>query len=162
MREAPAAARAMDTEPSFTTLFDGAVTHLQQTTAELLPSDDLGVTLIRELPYAVPEIDREPSSITLFDAPAVTQFLQTPTQLLSTTMATSFGTLSATMTARTIPPVSVEQPAPPERRRDRIGDDIDTELLPVFLDEAQGLTPEVASCLRQLRADAADVEAARS
>jgi len=125
------------------------------------------VTLIRELPYAMRQEPVDPNSVTIMDGaadPFITELLKTQTGLLplTTTMATSFGTLTTTMTARTLPPVSVEQPAPSERRRDRVSDDIGADLLPVFLDEAQALSPEAAFCLRQLRADAADPEAAPS
>ncbi len=127
------------------------------------------VTLIATLPQLGSEAAEPPASdsaVTIVhDAvdESITALLRTRTHLpaLTRTMATSFGTLGATTAMATIAPVSVEQPMPPERR-ERLADDIDAELLPVFLDEAHTLTPEASRCLERLRSDAGDAEAIRS
>jgi len=58
----------------------------------------------------------------------------------------------------TVPQIAVPQAEPPRERR-AIRDDIDPDLLPIFLEEAQDLFPLVGGQLRAWRANAADSHA---
>jgi len=60
-----------------------------------------------------------------------------------------------------IPAVEVEE-LPVERRTRRLEDDIDPDLLPIFLEEAQELVPAVAQGLRDWRADPSNTAAANA
>jgi chemosensory pili system protein ChpA (sensor histidine kinase/response regulator) len=54
-------------------------------------------------------------------------------------------------------------PAPPDgREKRRMRDDIDEQLLPVFIDEAQQLVPEIGSDLRDWKANPADTKVSQS
>ncbi len=58
-------------------------------------------------------------------------------------------------------PAPVPQP-PDGREKRRMRDDIDGELLPVFIEEAQQLVPEIGSDLRDWKANPADVKVSQS
>jgi chemosensory pili system protein ChpA (sensor histidine kinase/response regulator) len=58
-------------------------------------------------------------------------------------------------------PVRSEQPAQ-ERRQRRIDDDIDAQLLPLFLQEGAELLPQAGELLRAWRSDPADLERAKA
>ena len=47
-------------------------------------------------------------------------------------------------------------PAPPVREKRAMRDDIDEQLLPVFLEEAQQLVPDLGADLRDWKADPSD------
>ncbi len=51
-----------------------------------------------------------------------------------------------------------EELFPPERRQQRIEDEVDANLLPVFLEEAQELAPRIGELVRSWRRDPADAE----
>ena len=58
---------------------------------------------------------------------------------------------------------SVEKPAAPSGRELRkMHDDIDEQLLPIFIEEAQTLLPQIGSDIRDLKADATDVNVVQS
>ncbi|HMA90123.1 MAG TPA: Hpt domain-containing protein [Burkholderiales bacterium] len=63
--------------------------------------------------------------------------------------------------AQVVAPVRSEQPAQ-ERRQRRIDDDIDAQLLPLFLQEGAELLPQAGELLRAWRSDPADLERAKA
>jgi chemosensory pili system protein ChpA (sensor histidine kinase/response regulator) len=77
---------------------------------------------------------------------------------------------AARLAAHPPPPAPAAPPAPPApvaappdgREKRRMRDDIDEQLLPVFIEEAQQLVPDIGSDLREWKANPSDVKVSQS
>ena len=94
------------------------------------------------------------------DAPAIKQMPQD-------TLRSLIGRLESARVAALRPPPAVVPPAPPVqppdgREKRRMHDDIDAQLLPIFLEEAQQIVPDIGSDLREWKANPSDVKVTQS
>jgi chemosensory pili system protein ChpA (sensor histidine kinase/response regulator) len=92
----------------------------------------------------------EPPPSLAFDLSSIDLDLTTPAGAAAPTQAPA-------------PEPKKEDPAPPTGRELRkMHDDIDEQLLPIFIEEAQTLLPQIGSDIRDLKADASDLNVVQS
>ena len=94
------------------------------------------------------------------DAPAIKQMPQD-------TLRALIGRLESARVAALRPPPAAVPPAPPAplpdgREKRRMHDDIDDQLLPIFLEEAQQIVPDIGADLREWKANPSDVKVTQS
>ncbi|HWM45260.1 MAG TPA: Hpt domain-containing protein [Burkholderiales bacterium] len=94
------------------------------------------------------------------DAPAIKQMPQD-------TLRALIGRLESARVAALRPPPAAVPPAPPVqppdgREKRRMHDDIDAQLLPIFVEEAQQIVPDIGSDLREWKANPSDVKVTQS
>jgi chemosensory pili system protein ChpA (sensor histidine kinase/response regulator) len=102
---------------------------------------------------AVADLDIMVDAVAKADGPAIERIPQSGLRALITRLQ------AARLAARK--PASAPQP-PDGREKRRMRDDIDEQLLPVFIEEAQQLVPEIGSDLRDWKANPSDIELSQS
>jgi chemosensory pili system protein ChpA (sensor histidine kinase/response regulator) len=111
--------------------------------------EEPAITLAAPLPVELPAAPVQAANDAADEALPLPEVVESP------------GPAAASPEPTPLPAVEVEE-LPVERRTRRLEDDIDPDLLPIFLEEAQELVPAVAQGLRDWRVDPSNTAAANA
>src|SRR5688572_5644386 len=145
-------------------------------TAGFIPLADLAATLEQWSAYArdtadpadaeiiqagVVDLGIMVEAISKGDAPAIKQMPQDALRALVSRLESAMLARKPQVVPAPVP--ALPAPRPPDGREKRsMRDDIDDQLLPVFMEEAQQLVPDIGSDLREWKANPADEKVSRS